>query len=122
MKSRPWPIIVVALIFMIAGCAGFIYHFNDMFASGKEALDARWVEALRLAAIVCAILLWMGINWGRWLAIAWIAFHVIISFYHSISEVVSHIIILALITVLLYLPKSTAFFKSKMITSGTPPK
>jgi hypothetical protein len=113
MQSRPWPVIVVCLLFMIAGGVGFIYHFTEMFESGDGMKEAIWVEALRLIAIVCAILLWMGVNWARWLALAWVLYHVIISAKHSVSEVVTHIIILILVAVLLYLPKSAVFFKKK---------
>ncbi|MBL7697029.1 MAG: hypothetical protein JNK79_02685 [Chitinophagaceae bacterium] len=108
MQSRPWPVVIICLLFLIAGCVGFIYHFTEMFEGGSH--EAIWVELLRLLAIVCAILLWKGINWARWLAIAWVAYHVVISAKHSTAELITHIIVLILVAVLLYLPKSAVYF------------
>ncbi len=31
-----------------------------------------------------------GSNWARWLALAWIAFHVFLSFLHSWQQVLVH--------------------------------
>ena len=111
MSRPPWPVAIVCLLFLIAGAVGFIYHFTEMLEFGEGLSEAIWVELLRLLAIICAILLWKGINWARWLAIAWVLYHVVVSTNHSTSEVITHIIVLILVGVLLYLPRSTAFFR-----------
>jgi hypothetical protein len=112
-RSRPWPVIIVCLLFAVAGGVGFIYHFGELFEPGNGLYEVILVEVLRLLAIVCAILLWMGINWARWLAIAWIAYHVFIGAKHSTSELVTHIVLLIGVAVLLYLPRSRVFFNNR---------
>lgn len=109
-RNRPWPVVIVCLMFVVAGAVGFIYHFPDLFRSGSELYDAIGVGALRLIAVICAILLWMGVGWARWLAIAWLLYHVFIGAQHSTSQVVNHVIILIFVALFLYLPKSRAFF------------
>jgi hypothetical protein len=66
--------------------------------------DLLFIEFVRIIAIVCGVLLFMSVNWARWLAIAWLLYHAIIGAFHSTSEMISHIIILLVVVVLLYLP------------------
>ncbi|RTL60405.1 MAG: hypothetical protein EKK37_06100 [Sphingobacteriales bacterium] len=113
MKNRPVPVLIVAAIFIIAGCTGIIYHAGDFFDPHYQLPELIWVMLLRIAAIVCGVLLILGINWARWLAIAWLLYHIVISTFHSASEVITHTIFLIIVTVLLYLPVSNIYFKAK---------
>jgi hypothetical protein len=111
MKNRPLPVIIVAILFIVAGTVGFIYHFNELFEPSARLNEIGWVQLVRIIAIVCGILLLLAVNWARWLAVAWLLFHVFISAFHSTSQMIFHIVILLLVVVLLYLPKSSAFFR-----------
>jgi hypothetical protein len=113
MKSRPLPVIIVSLMFIITGCAGFVYHLKELFEPNTKLYEFLWVEFIRILALVCGILLLIPTNWARWLAIAWLFYHILISAFHSTSEMISHIILLVLVFVLLYLPQSAAFFQKK---------
>jgi hypothetical protein len=55
----------------------------------------------------------LGKNWARWLALAWITFHVVISFYHSIQQVLVHALVLLLFVYCLYRPAAGAYFSGR---------
>jgi hypothetical protein len=110
-KKRPLPVIIVATLFIIAGTVGFVYHFKEFFEPDARLNETGWVQLVRIIAIVCGVLLLLAVNWARWLAIAWLLYHVFISALHSTPEMIFHIVILLLVVVLLYLPESSAFFR-----------
>lgn len=111
MKNRPLPVIVVAILFILTGCVGFVYHIKDLFEPSHVLSEVIWVLALRILAVVCGVLLLYRVNWARWLALAWMLFHVIIGALNSTSEMIAHIIFLVVIAVLLFLPVSSKYFK-----------
>jgi hypothetical protein len=113
MKNRPLPVIIVSILFIITGCIGFVYHLKEVFEPHAKLYELFWVQFVRILAIVCGFLLFMAINWARWLAIVWLLYHVLISTFHSTSQVILHIVFLLVVIVLLYLPKSSAFFQKK---------
>lgn len=110
MKNRPLPVIIVSFLFIVAGVTGFIYHFKEFFDPNVRLSEILFIQFVRIVAIVCGILLLKAVNWARWLAIAWLLYHVIIGALHSPSEMIFHIALLVLVAVLLWLPKSSAFF------------
>jgi len=113
MKNRPLPVIIVSILFILVGIVGFVYHVKELFALNDNMGEAIWILILRILAAVCGLLLLFRVNWGRWLAIAWMFYHVVISAFNSISELVAHIVFLVLISVLLFLPVSSAYFRNK---------
>ncbi len=112
MKNRPLPIIIVAFIFIIAGSAGLVYHAKEYFEQSSMKHELFWVLFLRVLAIVCGLLLLRRVNWARWLAIAWLAYHFVLSLFHSASETITHFVLLAIVSFLLFIPKSSAYFRS----------
>jgi hypothetical protein len=113
MKNRPLPVIIVAVLFILVGCMGFGYHLKDLFEVTINRYETIWVLLLRIVAIACGLMLLYRINWARWLAVAWLAYHVVISALNSTSEMVMHLAFLILVSVLLFLPVSSAYFKKK---------
>jgi 4-hydroxybenzoate polyprenyltransferase len=47
-----------------------------------------------------------GHNWARWLALAWIGAHVILSAFNSLSQLAIHVVFFAILT--FFLTRSTA--------------
>ena len=74
-KRIPAPVILIACLYLIVGIGGFIAHFNDSRTS-------EWilVEVTECLSIVCGVFLLRAQNWARWLASAWMALHVALSF------------------------------------------
>jgi hypothetical protein len=110
MKKYPLPVIIVAILFILTGCMGFVYHFRDLADVSISVYESAWVLFLRILAIVCGILLLYRIKWARWLAIAWMAYHVVIGAYNSTEQMITHLVFLAIVTILLFLPASSAYF------------
>ena len=110
MKSayRPIPVLMVACVYMAVGAAGFVYHFRELLALRRDSL---WVELIELLAVVSGAFMLAGYNWARWLAVAWMAFHVAISF-PVLRQFVIHLLILALVVWILFLPGARRYFES----------
>ena len=113
MKSRPLPVLVVAILFLVAGLFGFLSHIKDFFEPDTELYVVLLVQLLRILAIVCGILLLRGNNSGRWLSITWIFAHIIIGALNSTFQLIAHIVILIIVSVLLFFPVSSAYFQNK---------
>ena len=110
MKKRPVSVIIVSVLFILVGCIGFAYHVKEL--SGKQ-YETIWVLFMEISAVACGILLLFKISWARWLAIAWLLCHIIISAFNSTSEMIAHIVFLVIISALLFLPASSRYFKVK---------
>lgn len=52
-----------------------------------------------------------GRNWARRLALAWIAFHVAISFFDSLQKAAVHGLLLVLIAYFLFRPDARTYFQ-----------
>lgn len=112
--KRPWMVWLVGLLYMGVG----IFTAEQALAALMEHKTADMASCalglgLGLVAIVVGAYLPLGARWARWLALAWMALHVAIS-YPVPRELVAHLVILAVIAVLLFLPASRRFF-----TAGT---
>ena len=121
MKNCPLPVIIVSILFILAGCIGFAYHLKEIFESHNNLAETVWILFLRLLAVACGLLLLFRINWARFLTIVWLAYHVVISALNSTSEMIAHIAFLVLVSVLLFLPVSSAYFhiKKQVIKKGS---
>ena len=115
MKKAPIPVIIVSVLFIVAGSVGFVYHFKELFESNARLNEILWIQFVRVLAIVCGLLLLLSVNQARWLAIAWLLYHVVIGALHSTTQMISHIVLLLFVVVLLYLPKSSVFFQKRAI-------
>lgn len=93
-----------------AGATGLAYHFPELLRQPWPR-DILWVELVRLAAIVCGIFLLRGREWARWLALAWMAYHVVLSAFHEAPGLVLHSLFLAAIGWVLLRPAATRYFR-----------
>lgn len=109
--KRPLAVTIIGWLFVIAGTVGFIYHAKELNIGDPFANDAVWVELVRLLAVAGGILTLRGSNIGRWLLISWMAYHVVLSFFHPLSELIVHVIILAVVAYGLFHRRSAEFFR-----------
>lgn len=88
----------------------FAYSVHDLLANPSEGV---WMELTELIAAITGDYLLRGRNWARWLAVAWIAFHVILSAFGSVRETAIHALIAILIVWLLFRPESARWFQPR---------
>lgn len=104
MHKRPISVTIVAWVYIVMGAVGFTYHFGEFGAGDTFHFDVLGIELVRLLAIVCGAFLLRGDYWARWLALAWMGFHVVVSAFHSMSQLAMHCVFFALIAWLLFRP------------------
>jgi hypothetical protein len=107
-NKRPISITILACAYLAVGVGGFAVHFRELLARHPDAVG---IEVTELTAIVCGVFLLRGQNWARWLALAWIAFHVILSAFHGIPELVIHAVFCAVFAWLLFRPEAARYFR-----------
>jgi len=111
MKKRPLSITIISWLFVAAGVIGLAYHATEFKEDRRFEYDAVWVCLVRLLAILCGVFMLRGSNWARWLLLVWIAFHVVLSAFHSLTELVVHSLLFAVIGYFLFRPQASAYFR-----------
>ena len=79
-NKRPISVTIVACVYLAVGTLAFVYHFRELLSRQPDSVGMELTEFL---AVVCGVFMLRGHNWARWLALAWIAFHVILSVFDS---------------------------------------
>lgn len=109
--KRPLSVTIVGWFFIAAGMIGFVYHVRELTPQTPFANDAVWVLLVRLLAIVGGLLALRGKNAGRWLLLAWMAYHVVLSYFHEFSGLITHALLLAVLIGLLFNRRAGEFFR-----------
>ena len=104
----PIPVVIVAGIYLLVGVGGFVYHFPELTGGHRDAIA---IELTELLALVAGVGLLLRQNWARWLALAWVVFHVVVSFFHPLGELLIHAALCILIAWLLFRPATSQWFK-----------
>src|SRR5512143_1782350 len=110
-NGRPRSVTVIGWLFIAAGIIGLVYHATALKTSGPLDYEALWVLLLRLLAVIGGAFLLRGADWARWLVLAWIAYHVVLSAFHSWSDTAVHAVLLAGVAFLLLRPEAWAYFR-----------
>lgn len=105
--KRPWPVTILGLLFIAAGLVGLFYHLSQEKVSWELAL----ISLLRLLAVIGGTFLLFGRNWARWLAVIWLAMHVVISAFHSAEQMAAHAVLLAIVVYFLFRDRSANYFR-----------
>lgn len=110
-QKRPLSVTILAFAYLLVGALGFIFHFRDLRARPAFSSDAVWIELTEFLAIVCGAFLLRGENWARWLAVVWMAFHVGLSAFHEIRELVIHALFFIVILWILFRLPAARYFR-----------
>ncbi len=105
--KRPLSILIVACAYLAVGSIGFVFHLPELLVLQR---DSAWVELVELLAIFCGAFMLSGRNWARWLALAWMAFHVVISF-HEPPQLAIHCLFFAVIAWFLFRSDADRYFR-----------
>ena len=118
MKKRPLSITIIGWLFIVVGTVGLIYHAREL----RLSLDYDLVLAclIRLVAIVGGLFLLRGHNWARWVLILWLLYHVVLSVFHSLSQLAFHAVFLVVIGYFLFRPNTSKYFRSGSFSNEAP--
>jgi len=113
MNARPRSITIIGWIFILSGSialfSGLLPFFRGITSAQLgEELKSHWMVHLsRIIAIVGGLFLLRGRNWARWLLVAWILFHLVISAMHSLTQLLTHAAIFTIILYFLFKPQKS---------------
>ena len=113
MIKRPISVTIVSWIYIVAGIGGIAAHITEFDLRHPFSNDAVLAVVVRLLAIVAGVFMLRGANWARWLAIAWIAFHVVLSSFHSVPAAAMHALLLAVFAYFLCRRQANAYFHAR---------
>lgn len=102
---------IISWLFIAVGVISFAYHFNEFRTRHPFQYDAVWILLLRLMAIVCGVYMLRGSNWARWLTMLWMAYHVILSGFHTLQQLAIHSLFFAVLAYFLFRREATEYFR-----------
>ena len=108
MRKCPISVAIISILYLVAGIVGLAYHATELGHS--PGYETFWILLVRLLAVIGGVFALRRANWARWLLVAWIVFHIGLSFYHSWSEVVAHTVLFGLTLLSLFNKKARNFF------------
>jgi len=116
MSNRKCPIevLAVAWLYILVGTLGLVRHFPRALVFHWDDI---WILLTELLAVIAGVFMLRGNNWARWLAIAWILFHVAIS-WPVVRQLVVHSVITILIVALLFRRDARQYFTSGQPSAG----
>ena len=121
MNKRPLSVSVIGWIFIAAGVIGFAYHVTEFKTLRPFPNEIAWSACVRLLAVLGGVFVLRGHNWARWLLLAWIAFHVILSAFHAWSELIVHGLLFVVVACVLFRPRASAYFRGASGSDWTQP-
>lgn len=110
-RKRPISVTLIAILYLVVGIAGFVGHGYEAVTARHFPADAVAIEITEFMGLLCGVFMLRGQNWARWVAVAWMAFHVAISAFHPLRELAIHAVFLVLITGILFRPGATRYFR-----------
>ena len=107
-SKRPISVTIVGVIFIATGVIGAGVHGMELKRGfGWDVVAAL---AISLVAVLCGAYILRGSEWARWLAVAWLGFHVALSI-HSRQQLAMHSALLAVFGYLLFRSSATNYFR-----------
>ena len=107
-SERPLSVTILACVYILVGAIGFVYHFREAIPLNR---DGALVELTELLAFISGVFMLRGHNWARCLALAWMAFHVILTAFVPIVPLVIHCVFLTVIAWILLRPPAGQYFR-----------
>ena len=106
--QRPGSITIISWLFIVFGTIALL----SGVVRGGDLASHWYVHLSRFLQIVAGIFMLRGRNWARWLLVAWIAFHIIISALHSVGFLLMHVAIFSVILFFVFRRPASAYFKA----------
>jgi len=115
MKTCPPIITLLSFLFIAIGVISTAVHVWQFSISKPTALEEAGIYATGGLAVAAGIYMLRGRNWARWLALAWISFHVIVgalnqTFGSALIGIAIHSVFVALLAWFLFRRESREWF------------
>jgi hypothetical protein len=111
-NKQPVSITILSWLYILEGVLGTAAHYENFRMHKPMVNEFVWITALGTAAVVAGIFMLRGRGWARWLALAWIASHVVISAFHPLHELIIHCVLLVLFCYLLFRRPAREYFSA----------
>ena len=120
MANRPLSVTLVAWLYIVAGTVGIVYHAREINLRHLFDNDLLLACFVRLLAIVGGVFALRGHNWARWLMLAWIVYHVVLSAFHAPIELAMHTVIAVVVGYALFRRPANVYFGRTATAAGFP--
>jgi uncharacterized membrane protein len=115
MNQRPRSITVISWIFIVFGgialVTGLLPLPQRITELKQHPFEFGLVQAVRILGVLAGAYMLCGFNWARCLLVAWIAFHVILSAFHSLVQLTVHGLSAAVVGYFLFRAPAGAYFR-----------
>jgi hypothetical protein len=111
MNKRPIAVTIIAILLILVGAGGLVGDAMELKPLTAFHTETALIAAVHLLAIVAGAFLLRGRNWARWLAMAWMALHVAISYGHPLTPFLMHTAFFAIFAYLLFRADARAYFR-----------
>jgi hypothetical protein len=122
MTPRPISITIISWLFIAGGIisigADLLPFVGVNISTGPSDfqsltfLELTMTLSVRLLALVCGVFMLYGFNWARWLLVAWMGFHIVVSIMNSPVQLIMHTTLFSIILFSLFRPKASIYFNS----------
>jgi hypothetical protein len=120
MTKRPLSITLISWLFVGVGVVGLAYHASEFNPQRPFEHDLLWGGFVRLLAIVGGGFMLRGSNWARWLLVAWLGFHVVLSIRHTPIQLAVHTLLFVVVLFFLFRARASAYFRSAPVRAQNP--
>ena len=108
--KRPISVTIIACVYLAVDTLALVYHFRELLSLQRDSVS---IELTEFLAVVSGAFMLRGHNWARWLALAWIAFHVILSIVESDHGLAIHGLLSVVIAWILFRPEAARYFRGQ---------
>jgi len=110
MNKRPVAVTIVAWLYVLVGVGGLIGHYHEMIPINRDGVLIAGTEIL---AIVAGVFMLRRQNWARWLALVWMAFHMVLSAFPPSYALAVHCVFFVAIAWALLQRPASLYFRGK---------
>ena len=108
---RPRLVLIISWLFIVVGIGGLMLHAREINFHALVDRDLILAAVVRILAVVGGAFLLRGASWARWLLIAWTFYHVGLSVFHPLSELITHCVIMVVVSFALFRPEVSEFLR-----------
>ena len=110
MHKRPIAVTLISVLYIVTGIGGLAFHLSKYKIQHPFEYDIVWIAIVEIAAMIAGFYMLRGKNWARWLALAWMAFHVVISIHGPLQTLIVHSLLFTIFACFLFNRSAKEYF------------